>query len=381
MKKSILLIFLGALIHSAKAQVPTELWGVTEKGGYGFGAIFKTDNNGNNLVLTDAFKTPTAGKYPPEGRFCEAANGKLYGVMGGGIYDNGVVVELDPVKGILLKKTDFNQPVNGMSPNGLVKAPNGKLYGTTLNGGVDELGTLFEYDVITNMLVTKVTFNGQGNGFSPYGDLILASNGKLYGATQWGGANNLGTLYEYDPATNTFVSKIAFSGTNGSAPKGALVQIKNGNLYGVTNMGGANDMGTIFEYVIASNTLTTKLSFGDTFVTGTYPYGGLELANDSLLYGTTSSGTGTSTNGILFKFNPANSVFTKILDFDPLANGAVPYGSLKKASNGLLYGMASQGGTTTNGTLFEFNPATSAFNKLVDFDALTKGRNPYSTLM
>jgi uncharacterized repeat protein (TIGR03803 family) len=380
MKKSFLLIFLVALMYSAKAQVPTEFWGVTEKGGYGFGAIFKTDNNGNNLVVTDAFKTPIAGIYPPEGRFCEAANGKLYGVMGGGIYDNGVLVELDPATGILLKKTDFNQPVNGMSPNGLVKASNGKLYGTTLNGGMDELGTLFEYDVPTNMLVTKVTFNGSGNGFSPYGDLILAANGKLYGVTQWGGTHNLGTLYEYDPATNTFVSKIAFSGTNGSAPKGALLQTKNGNLYGVTNAGGANDMGTIFEYVIASNTLTTKLSFGDSVVTGIYPYGGLELANDSLLYGTTSSGTGTGTNGILYKFNPANAAFTKILDFDPVTNGAVPYGSLKKASNGLLYGMTSQGGTTTNGTLFEFNTTTSAFNKLVDFDPI-KGRTPYSTIM
>jgi uncharacterized repeat protein (TIGR03803 family) len=379
MKKSFLFIILVTCIFSAKAQVPTELWGITEKGGYGYGTIFKTDKNGNNLVVTDAFKAPIAGKYPPEGQFCEV-NGKLYGVMNGGIYDNGILVELNPANGGFIKKIDFNQPVNGTSPNGLVKATNGKLYGTTLNGGPDELGTLFEYDVAANTLVTKVTFNGSGNGFFPYGDLMLASNGKLYGMTQWGGSNNLGTLYEYDPATNIFVSKIAFSGTNGSSPKGALIQA-NGNLYGITNMGGANDKGTLFEYIIASSTLTTKFSFGDSIITGTYPFGGLELANDGLLYGTTSAGIGTSANGILYKYNPAGAMFTKIRDFDPLTNGATPYGSLKKASNGLLYGMASQGGTTTNGTLFEFNTATSAFNKFVDFDGPMKGRCPYSTLM
>jgi uncharacterized repeat protein (TIGR03803 family) len=379
MKKLLLFISIITSISPVKAQVPTELWGITEKGGYGYGTIFKTDNNGNNLVVTDAFKIPIAGKYPPEGRFCEASNGKLYGVMGGGVYDNGVLVELDPATGAFIKKTDFNQPVSGMSPNGLVRAGNDKLYGTTLNGGPNEQGTLFEYDVATNTLLTKVIFDGSGNGFFPYGDLILATNGKLYGMTQWGGSTNLGTLYEYDPATNIFISKIAFAGANGSSPKGALVQA-NGNLYGITNTGGVNDKGTLFEYIISSNTLTTKLSFGDSITTGSSPFGGLELANDGLLYGTTSSGIGANTNGILYKFNPANAAFTKIRDFDPLTNGAVPYGSLKKASNGLLYGMASQGGTTTNGTLFEFNPATSAFTKLIDFDQM-KGRSPYSTIM
>jgi uncharacterized repeat protein (TIGR03803 family) len=380
MKKSFLFLLLIAFLSSAKAQVPTELWGVTEKGGYGYGTIFKTDNNGNNLIVTDAFKAPIAGKYPPEGRFCEASNGKLYGVMGGGVYDNGILVELNRATGAFIKKIDFNQPVNGMSPNGLVKATNGKLYGTTLNGGPDEQGTLFEYDVTTNTLITKVTFNGSTNGSFPYDDLLLASNGKLYGMTQSGGANNSGVLYEYDPGTDSFLLKIDFSGINGSSPRGTLVQTSDGKLHGITSMGGINDMGTIFEYEIASNRLTTKVNFGGD-LSGTNPYGGLELANDGLLYGTTSSGSGASANGTLYKFIPGDTTITKILDFDPINNGAIPYGSLKKASNGLLYGMASQGGANSSGTLFEFNTATSTFKKLFDFDQLATGRHPYSTIM
>ncbi len=382
MKKTFLFIISVAFLSSVKAQAPTELWGITEKGGYGYGTVFKTDNNGNNLTVTDAFKAPIAGKYPPEGRFCEASNGKLYGVMNGGIYDNGILVELDPATGAFSKRTDFNQPVNGMAPNGLVKANNGKLYGTTLNGGPNEMGTLFEYDIITNTLVTKITFTGTTNGSAPYGDLMLAANGKLYGVTQGGGANYLGVLYEYDPATDTCIVKIDFTGINGSSPKGSLIQLSNGKLYGATMMGGINDQGTIYEYDIAADTLISRISFGDS-ITGSNPFGGLELANDGWLYGTTSSGTGPSTNGILYKYNPADAAFVKILDFDQVSQGMNPYGSLKKCSNGLLYGTTNRGGSTMNGTLFEFNPITSAFSKLIDFDqeANVSGRHPYASLM
>ncbi len=43
----------------------------------------------------------------------------------------------------------------------------------------------------------KIDFDGLNNGSNPYGSLIEADNGKLYGMTKFGGTGN-GVLFEYD---------------------------------------------------------------------------------------------------------------------------------------------------------------------------------------
>ena len=68
---------------------------------------------------------------------------------------------------------------------------------------------------------------------------MQASNGKLYGLTEFGGTNNLGVLFEYDISTSTYTKKIDFDGANhGSEPKGTLLEASNGKFYGTTTKGG-----------------------------------------------------------------------------------------------------------------------------------------------
>ena len=43
-------------------------------------------------------------------------------------------------------------------------------------------------------------------GYTFYGGLIQATNGKL-GMTNTGGANNLGVLFEYDLTTSTYTKR------------------------------------------------------------------------------------------------------------------------------------------------------------------------------
>ena len=70
------------------------------------------------------------------------------------------------------------------------------------------------------------------DGDSPSGSLIQASDGKLYGMTEIGGANALGVLFQYDPATAGYTKKIDFGVA--ANPFGSLVQATDGKLYGMT---------------------------------------------------------------------------------------------------------------------------------------------------
>ena len=72
------------------------------------------------------------------------------------------------------------------------------------------MGVLFQYDPATNIYIKKLEFYGGTSGTYPYGSLMQASDGKLYGTTNEGGVNNMGLLFQYDPATNTYTMNILF---------------------------------------------------------------------------------------------------------------------------------------------------------------------------
>ena len=61
-----------------------------------------------------------------------------------------------------------------------------------------------------------------------------------------GGVYNYGVIFEYDPITNTYTDKIDLASNTGSYPTGSLA-ISGGKFYGMTNAGGLNHAGVIFE--------------------------------------------------------------------------------------------------------------------------------------
>src|SRR5438093_3697337 len=77
----------------------------------------------------------------------------------------------------------FDRPfANGANPSGpLIRASDGGLYGTTINGGAAWRGTIFKIDV-AGTLTTVHSFNG-GDGAGPRGGLIQATDGSFFGTT------------------------------------------------------------------------------------------------------------------------------------------------------------------------------------------------------
>jgi uncharacterized repeat protein (TIGR03803 family) len=371
------LLFLIAFI--SKAQTPA-LWGMTSRGGTdGLGTIFKTNPDGTSQSVQKSFKYLTSGSRP-QGSLTEGQSGKLYGMTSqGGLNDYGVLFEYDLATSAYIKKLDFIG-ANGAYPGAsLTKASNNKLYGMAAYGGANDAGVLFEYDPATSTYTKKLDFekpNVSTLGGSPTGSLTLAGNGKLYGMTSYGGPNGYGVLFEYDPATSTYIGKFNFNSTTGSYPFGSLNLASNGKMYGMTNQGGANSFGVLFEYDPATSTYSKKLDFNNT-TNGANPKGNLTQAGNGKLYGMTNAG-GTSGTGVLFEYDPATSTYTKKLDFINNTTGYYPNGSLAIAANGKLYGTTTSGGVN-NGVLFEYDPATSTFTKKFDFNG-TNGSNPSSSL-
>jgi uncharacterized repeat protein (TIGR03803 family) len=195
----------------------------------------------------------------------------------------------------------------------------------------------------------------------PWATLVQGNDGNLYGTTQNGGNTactlGCGTIFKITP--NGKLTTFSFDGTNGSQPYAGLVQVANGDFYGVTTTGGAYDLGTVFKFT-PNGGLTTLYSFSAN--TGYAPIGGLVLASDGNFYGTTSSGgppTGACKPGgcgTVFRITPKGK-YTTLHHFNGIPDGGMPLATMIQAPNGTFYGTASAYGTASSyGTVFTITP-------------------------
>jgi uncharacterized repeat protein (TIGR03803 family) len=349
------------------------LYGLTSAGGtQSVGVLYEYNISLSSYTKKIDLNTSSGGF--PNGSLLHAANDKLYGMTSaGGTATAGVIFEYDMGLSTYTKKIDLTT-ANGSQPSGgLIQAPNGKLYGMTRLGGASGLGTIFEYDYSLNTYLKRIDLTA-ANGSQPYGSLCLASNGKMYGVTNLGGVNSLGVLFEYDYINNIYIKRVDLSSAIGSNPFGTLIQATNGKLYGLTRNGGANGVGAIFEYAIGTNTYSKVVDF--TSAGGAQPEGSLIQASNGKMYGLTSAG-GTNSVGVLFEFDPSNNTYSKLYDFSA-ANGQTPRGSLRQAANGKLYGLTQAGGTNGLGVVFEYDIVGNTYTKKLDL-SLSSGNSPLYT--
>ncbi|MCL7753724.1 choice-of-anchor tandem repeat GloVer-containing protein [Polaribacter sp. Z022] len=360
-----LLLFISSFTVSQN----TFFYGLSRGGGdIDRGTIFRTDSNGENFTHLHQFLNDDGGNQP-YGSLLLANNGKLYGMTAAyGKTQDGVIFEFDIATNNYVVIHDFYDSVSsnstGSTPYGsLIQANNGNLYGVTNKGGLNGRGVIFEYNITTNNF-TKLHDFDYSTGSKPYGSLLETSNGNLYGLTFDGGENGYGVIFEFNPTTNTYNKKLDLDATSGRRARGSLIEASNGKLYGMTNIGATNSDGAIIEYDISLNTLTVKFNFDST--SGKHPYGDLVEANNGKLYGLTLEG-GVNDLGTLFEFDLTTNTYTKKIDFDGTVNGSSPRGTLLLASNGNLYGMTYYGGSNNTGVLFEYNYKTNTFTKKIDF--------------
>jgi uncharacterized repeat protein (TIGR03803 family) len=362
-------ILLILLTVSNKLLAQPELWATTNNGGAILGGtIFKLDTAGNNYSLIYDWDELNNGKKPHCG-LLQASNEKLYGVtFQDGSMFGGVLYQYDYVTNTYTKKHDFIDATGSFPEGQVIQASNGKLYGLAGFGGAFNLGVLYEYDLTTDVYTNLVDFDGPIYGGGPHGKLIQAPNGNLYGVNSHGGAGGYGTLFEYNITTSTMLTKINLDSINsGYHPYGGLTLASNGKMYGLSNFGGILNKGLLYEYDYLTNTITKQVDFLGP--NGAFPYNDLFQASDGKLYGLTYEG-GTFGKGTLFEFDIITGLLTVKINFDGGINGSNPKGVLMESSNGKLYGFNSFGGAFNKGVVFEYNITTEVIVTKLDFDGV-----------
>jgi uncharacterized repeat protein (TIGR03803 family) len=354
---SFLLALAGINFSSAQTQV---LFGTCYSGGNsGWGTIFQADLNGNNLSTVYSFLNPEGAM--PWGKIAQASNGKVYGVTFlGGCADSCTLYEYDPIAHTCVDVYDFycNTPIGEPSQGGVIILPDGNIY------GLQQPGVIYKFNPNTHVY----TMLQQTSGANYFGGLMQASDGKLYGASYGGGMNGLGYIFGYDLVTQTYSILYSFETTRGANPYfESLIQGTNGKLYGTTYNGGANNKGVIFSYDLSTNTYTDLHDFD--VPAGSNPYSGLRQASNGKLYGVTYMG-GTNDYGVIFSYDISASQYTVLYNFDG-TNGSNPMGGLTQASNGKLFGTAHGGGTFNGGVAFTYDIAAGTYTVLANFSAAT----------
>lgn len=271
---------------------------------------------------------------------------------------------------------------NGNDPlAGVIQATDGNFYGTTNFGGTGAgcaggPGCGTAYAVTTSGALTVIyNFCAQGgcpDGSSPQAALIQASDGNFYGTTLQGGANNLGTVFSLTTGglLTTLYSFCAQPNcTDGQSPVAGLLQATDGNFYGTTQSGGANGAGVVFK-ITPAGAYTDLYDFcaQANCADGSNPAAGLIQGRDGNFYGTTSAGGGANDDGVIFKITPTGT-YTNLYDFCFLANcadGSAPQGSLLQASDGNFYGTTEFGGVNNFGVIFRLTP-TGTYSTLYTF--------------
>ncbi len=245
----------------------------------------------------------------------------------------------------------FQGGADGWYPHGSLIAVGDKFYGTTVYGGSSLNGTIFSITP-SGKMETIYSFQVGNNAADPCSGLTRMGN-VFYGMTE-DGANSVGAIYGVSKTgveTLLYSFKILGSG-DGAEPRAGLVNLK-GVLYGTTPIGGANGgcsnygCGTVIS-VTHAGTESVLYSFKADGSDGSSPQGNL-INVGGTLYGTATSG-GASGNGTVFSITP-KGIFTVLYSFNGGTDGASPLGALT-AVNGVLYGVTTSGGLSGNGTVF-----------------------------
>jgi uncharacterized repeat protein (TIGR03803 family) len=228
----------------------------------------------------------------------------------------------------------------------------GNLYGTTELGGTFDDGTVFRIDP-SGAETVLYSFAGSSDGEWPTGGLVRDKKGNLYGTTELGGADNVGTVFMLDSAGQETVMHSFGAGSDGAIPFAGLAHDAAGNLYGATQSGGAHNYGAVFTISRATGQESVLYSFAGAPGDGSSPYATLVVDAKGNLYGTTWNG-GANDDGTVFKLDPAGD--ETLLHSFAGSDGRQIYGGLVLDAAGNLYGTALLGGINDNGTVFKLTP-------------------------
>ena len=359
---------------------------------------------------TVTLKTFGSDPYDSFSNLIQASDGNLYAVsdrFGGSSTANscpdgsanecGFITRITPDGTVTILHTFERDGQTGVSdgygPSSLIEAPDGMLYGTTIEGGSSGYGTIFKVSVL-GVFTTLYTFPADGtgndptalspgahNGTSP-GPLVLGNDGNFYGTSQ-GTGGGFG-FFQLSP-TGTFTmlhppdkAEYQYDFIN------PLLQADDGNFYATT--------GINIVQITPQGAVRTIYPF-PLDGSGGAGHGVLVEGADQNLYGTSefsgydSSGMENG-EGVVYKIAPAGA-YRELYRFTGGIDGFNVNSELTVGTDGSFYGTTYYGGNTLQcndsgpgcGTVFKVSP-TTGFSSLYAFSqTATDGQRPYGRML
>jgi uncharacterized repeat protein (TIGR03803 family) len=275
----------------------------------------------------------------------------------------------------------FTGTPDGASPVRLTSA-NGVLYGSTYAGGANNSGSIFSFDTNSATFAEIYSFTGAtGNGSYP--NNLLVNGSAIYGTSIFGGtnaSNSEGMIYSLNTGGTGFNLLHSFNGVPDGALPGSTLILGGNTLYGTANNGGtASGDGTIFKINTDGSSFATLHLFTNT-PDGAAPASEL-VQGGGLLFGIATSG-GTASNGVIYMVGTNGLGYSVMHSFSSIPDAIQPYGGLV-LSSGILYGTGLRGGTNNGGAIFAINTNGTGYRILYSFPALTgdaAGAEPKTTM-
>lgn len=324
------------------------LFGANSQGGpKSHGAIFKIKPPGA-VELVHSFEGSDGDV--PLGTPLLASDGNLYGTTyDGGTENSGVVYRMTPA-GDLSVLHSFVSATDGAAPVGeLMQAADGRLYGTTQDGGpaTGGGGTIFSLGLSGDFQVMHAFAAPDPAGIQPQAGLVQDAQGNFYGTTSDGGGptgKRKGTVFRMTPSGEVTALHVFQGGAeDGRAPRCTLLLL-DGKLFGTTEYGGPGrgvGDGTVFSMALGGK--FEILHFFEV-AEGFSPMSGLVRGTTGWLYGTTVGG-GSGFTGTVYRITPKGKYqVLYMFGFDGGGDGTYPYAALTLGPEGKLYGTTSNGG-------------------------------------
>lgn len=319
---------------------------------------------------------------PSSGNFgatllAQSADGTLFGVVPGA--DTLFRVKPDGSGYTVLHQ--FNAAAGeGVAANGLVMGPDQLIYGTTQAGGANNAGTVFRIDQNGNNFSVLHSFSQTGgDGLTPWSPAVFGADGMLYGTTYRGGAGNYGTVYSLKPDGTGYkvLYSLNASGSEGEYCAGGVVLASDGKLYGTTYQAGGAE-GTVFQLNTDGTGFRVIRAFSG--ADGAFFTTSLIEGSDGYLYGRDDH-EGANGTGVAFRLKKDGTSYQVLYSFsspppNPLSYNHTP--GLIEVAGGALYFVDPIGGASEGSLLLKVDLATTAVTALSDFGAALPQAAPNS---
>jgi uncharacterized repeat protein (TIGR03803 family) len=216
-----------------------------------YGTVYKITQSGTFTTLHGF--TSTDGAWPT-GQLVQGKDFYFYGTtQRGGAYGYGTIFRISS-SGDFKVLYSFDGATASTPIAGVIQASDGNFYGTALEPGN---GAIYRFS-LTKGFSILYTFSGASDGGSPYGGLVQATDGYLYGGTYWGGSANGGVLYRIG-LDGTYTVIHDCDSTSGTGQQALMVQDTDGLLYSATTGGGSGGSGVIYSIDIGQQPFVSYL--------------------------------------------------------------------------------------------------------------------------